>query len=124
MNSDMAANEDLDVFKNGMMVPVRLIEGTEDKAEIASNPNLKSEGDLRELFSLHWKQFESEVAKITNVTTLNRLKEIAQEGDATVRQVNVIEARVVDVDPGSHVVDVTMQNYGSSAPPRAPKAMR
>lgn len=112
-----AATEALDVFKNGMMVPVRLIDDTEDKAEIESNPNLKSEGELRDLFTLHWKKFEAEVAQITNVVTLNRLKEIAQEGDATVRQVNVIESRVAEVDPASHVVDVTMQSYGSLVSP-------
>lgn len=112
LNNDMAANDKLDVFKNGTMVPVRLIDGTEDLAEIQSNPNLKSEADLRDLFNLHWKQFDSEVSTIENVTTLYRMREIAQEGDATVRQVNIIEARLAEIDPKAQVVDVTLAGYG------------
>lgn len=115
LNNDMAANEKLDVFKNGTMVPVRLIDGTEDLASIQSNPNLKSEGDLRDMFALQWKKFESEVGQIDNVTTLYRMREIAQEGDATVRQVNVIEARLADIDPRAQVVDVTLAGYGGSS---------
>lgn len=116
MNQEMAANDELDVFKNGTMVPVRLLDTTEDAAEIASNPNLKSEEDLRNMFKLQWKKFETECATLSNLTTLLRLKEIAQEGDATVRQVNVIEARIAEVDPNAVVVDTTIQNYGSVAP--------
>lgn len=123
MNQDSAANEDLNIFRNGMMVPVRLLEGTEDKAEIESNPNLKSEEDLRKMFGLQWKKFEIEVGEINNVTTLNRLKSIAQEGDATVRQVNVIEARIAEVDPSVAVNDVTMEAYGSMKEARPQKSV-
>lgn len=120
INQDMAATEELDVFKNGTMVPVRLLDTTEDAKEIASNPNLKSEQDLRDMFKLQWKKFETEVAEISNLTTLLRLKEIAQEGDATVRQVNVIESRIADVDPNASVIDTTVQNYSSAPLPRTP----
>jgi hypothetical protein len=113
INQDKAANDGLDIFKNGIMVPVRLLDSTEDKAAIESNPNLKTEDELRAMFKLQWKKFEAEVSEISNVTTLNRLRQIAMEGDATVRQVNVIESRIADVDSRKAVVDVTIQNYGS-----------
>lgn len=114
LNSEGAALESLDVFKNGTMVPVRFADDSEDIAEIQSNPNLKSEDELRALFKLQWKKFESEVATISNVTTLNRMKEIAGEGDATVRQVNVIESRMGEIAPEEAVVDVVMQSYNAS----------
>ena len=114
LNSEGAALESLDVFKNGTMVPVRFADDSEDIAEIQSNPNLKSEDDLRGYFKLQWKKFEAEVAQITNVTTLNRMKEIASEGDATVRQVNVIEDRINELNPQEAVVDVVMQSYNAS----------
>jgi len=126
MSQDAAASEDLDIFSNGMMVPVRLLETTEDKAEIESNPNLKSEDDLKEMFSLQWKKFEAEVGLIGNVTTLSRLKQLAQsEGiDATVRQVNTIESRINELNPESAVTDVTMQQYGSTVGAKEPRGTR
>lgn len=124
MNQDMAADETLDVFKNGSMVPVRLLDTSEDKAEIADNPNLKTEGDLREMFNLHWKQFDTEVASIGNKTTLLRLKQLAQDDDtgATVRQVNAIEGRLHELEPES-AVDVTLAAYGSNALPKTGKQL-
>ena len=116
LNSDAAASEKQDFFKNGSMVPVRFADDSEDKVEVASNPNLKSEDELRALFKLQWKKFETEVALIENTTTLNRLREIASEGDATVRQVNVIETRLNEINPDTAVVDVTLASYGSGAP--------
>lgn len=108
MNSEGAALESLDPFKNGTMVPVRFADDTEDKAEIDANPNLKSEDELRKLFGLHWKKFEIAVDEINNATTLNRMREIAQEGDATVRQVEVIQKRIAEVTPGEAVTDVVL----------------
>src|SRR5690606_6346077 len=99
VNQERAADESLDFFKNGKLVAVKLIDGTEDLQELASNPNTKSESDLRDMLKGHWKTFEKEVAEISNVITLRRLREIALEGDATVRQLGVIDARIEEVSP-------------------------
>lgn len=116
LNMDRAASESLDVFRNGTLVPVRLLEGTEDAAEIASNPNLKSESDLKDLLELHWKSFEKEIAGITNVTALSRLHEIAVEQDATMRQFKVIENRIRAVDPTYIFEDSDdVQSYGEAS---------
>jgi hypothetical protein len=112
LNQDRAWDDSQDVFKNGTMTPVRLLDTTEDAKEIASNPNLKSEDELRDMFKLHWKKFEAEVEQIGNTLTLERLRDIAQEGDATVRQVNVIEARMSDLQGEAFVPDATIQHYG------------
>ena len=113
INSDRAALETLDIFKNGVMTPVRLLDGTEDAHEIAANPNLKSEEDLRKLFKLQWKRFDEELSTITNTTTLSRLMEIASEIDATMRQVKSIQARLEAVDPSSAFDEgMTIQSFG------------
>lgn len=95
-NQDLAASPEQDPFRNGMMQPVRLLDGTEDKAEIASNPNLLSESDMELLFKAHFKTFESRIKQITNLTTLNRLREVATDVDATLKQVAVIDNRLKD----------------------------
>lgn len=113
VNQERAVSDEVDVFKNGFLVPVKLVDGNEDNVEIASNPNLKTEEELRDLFKLQWKKFEAAIEDISNVNTLERLRDIAQEGDATVRQVNVIEARIVAVDPSKSVPDVTLARYSN-----------
>ena len=116
LNMDRSASENLDVFKNGTFVPVRLIDDAEDVAEIASNPNLKGESELKEMLSLHWKKFEAAVSEISNVGTLARLREIADEEDATMRQFKVIENRIVAIEP-TYVFDELddIQTFGESA---------
>ncbi len=113
INCDRAALETLDIFKNGVMTPVRLLDGTEDAKEIASNPNLKTEADLRKLFTLQWKRFDEELSAITNTTTLSRMMELAIQDDATVRQVATIKARLEAVDPSAAFDEtLTVQAYG------------
>lgn len=98
INMDKAANEKLCIFRNGSLVPVRLLDEEVEK-EFAANPNNASDSDLRNLFKVHWKTFESRVAEIDNIYTLERLRDLA-EGDeitATVKQHNTILARIEDV---------------------------
>lgn len=98
-NQDLAASADLDPFRNGMLHPVRLLDGTEDKAEIASNPNLLSESDMESLFAAHPKTFQAKINSISNNTTLDRLLKVASEVDATLKQVAVIQARKAELSP-------------------------
>lgn len=93
-NQDLAATSEQDPFRNGMMQPVRLLDGTEDAAEIASNPNLLSESDMVTMFKAHYKTFESRIKQITNISTLTRLREVAEEVDATMKQVGLIDLRL------------------------------
>lgn len=103
INQEMAASPDLDMFKNGQLTPVRLIDTEEDAQEIASNPNLISDGEMKDLFKAHWKTFESKVGEISNMTTLERLLEVASEVDAKVRQVEFVRARIDELNPADHV---------------------
>lgn len=97
MNSDRAATKDLDIFSNGWLVPVRLLEDNELSKEVASNPNLLSESDLKDLFKLQWRAFEKKVDSIDNTMILGRLQTLAEEDDSinvTVKQSKVIADRL------------------------------
>lgn len=101
LQSQLAADEAQDIFKNGRMTPVKLLEGSESAKEIASNPNMKSESDLRDMFSLHWKTFEANVKSISNLMTIERLRDFAEDEDvdATVKQMEIIDARMAELNP-------------------------
>lgn len=114
INQELAANEDLDVFHNGLLTPVRLIETEEDAKELASNPNAMSEGDMEELFKVHHKTFETKVAGIRNEGTLRRLLEVAKKVDARTTQVEKIQARIAEVSPQTYT---EIEHAGSGAAP-------
>ena len=114
LNTDMAYSPGVDAFQNGILIPVRLVDGDEDVAMIQANPNVRSIDELVELFELHWKKFDSEVSEIGNVSTLSRLLELAVEKDATVRQVASLKNRLSELDPSSVMANDgdTVQSYG------------
>lgn len=99
LNQENAANDDLDIFANGMLVPVRLLEGDEESEALATNPQYLAESELGSLFDLHWKQFEKRVSELRSPVTLDRLKDAGKERDATVKQMAVIEARLAELLP-------------------------
>lgn len=103
INMERAASPKLDPFTNGSFTPVKLADGVEDAHEIASNPNLKSESELRDLFKLQWQKFDKEISSITNPHALERLRQIAEEEDATVRQMRAVEDRIAEVNPAKFV---------------------
>jgi hypothetical protein len=103
INQEMAATEDLDMFSDGTLVPVSLIEGSEDAAKLANNPNIISESEMKDLFSEHWKKFDERVDQIANQAALQRLLEMASdpESGATVRQAETIKARLAVLNPNA-----------------------
>lgn len=117
-NTERAASAGQDPFSNGMLVPVTLLDDSEDAAEIAANPNVLSASDLQNLFELQWKQFDRELVKITNVSALTRLMEMAHEADATVRQMESIKQRIAQVDPSILLDDSGGNTVTSFGEPR------
>ncbi len=116
-NMEAAASSDLDIFSNGVLSPVRLIEGTEDAAEFASNPNLISDSEMKTLFKSHWKTFETKISQISNEGTLHRILAVAESDtvDATVRQLTAIKNRLDEMNP-MKPVEVTSTPLGSKTP--------
>ena len=102
MNSDIAAEEVYDPFKNGVFVPVKLIETEDDVKEIASNPNLMTDDDMLDLLvGKNWRAFDAKLAEIENAMTLERFLVVANRADAKVKQVNKIQDRLSAVNPSS-----------------------
>lgn len=99
LNQERAANSGLDVFTNGMLTPVHLIETEADAKELASNANVLSETDMHSLVKAHAKTFDKKLGDITNPIILRRLLEIAREQDCTIKRVESIEARLKAVVP-------------------------
>jgi hypothetical protein len=95
------ATESLDIFQNGALVPIQLID-EEDKREVANNPNLMSDDELIELFKIHWKKFEAEIKRITNPYALERMIEYAEESEnVSHKKVLIIQERLDEVKEAS-----------------------
>lgn len=97
MNQNMAANPELDVFNNGMLQPVKLLEDSEP--EMLDNPNHIGEDQLPRLFKLHYRNFDKRISEISNPIVLQRLIDISAAQDATIRQVETIKARLDAIQP-------------------------
>lgn len=98
-NQEIAAEPTLDVFSNGMLVPVKLLDGTEDAEELKDNPNHLTETAMRSLFAdkRSRKALEETVSRVSNPITLQRMLALADEEDATVKQVSFIQDRLAEV---------------------------
>lgn len=118
MNEEMAVSDELNLFKNGMLTPVRLIESDEDFESIKSNKNLMSEEDMREVLKAK-RNFKSTIAEVSNVGTLRRIAEIAKEdgSDVTLNQMKLLEERIIALVEPVVVNEVEVV----SGPPRGPR---
>lgn len=99
LNSEQAADPDLDFFRNGMMTPLRLLDDSEEARELANNPNVMSESDMKALFKVHPKTFDAKIRTIGNPVTLERMLSLAHDEDATIKRVEMIKARLAEVSP-------------------------
>lgn len=118
LNQERCANEELDPFANGTFAPVRLIDGEEDAKALADNPNVMSDSAMDDLFSAKGATpaFIERVNSISNPVTLNRMLAVANERDASVKQVDAIRARLEQVSP-LLAVEVTATGAVKTAPP-------
>lgn len=96
LNQNLAATPGLDVFANGMLFPVELLEATEDT--VRTNPNHLSDDQLPALFKLHYRTFAKRMSEISNPIVLERLLTIAPE-HATIKQLEMIKERIAELCP-------------------------
>jgi hypothetical protein len=122
LNQDRASSGDLDVFMNGTLIPVRLVDTADDYEEIASNPNLLSEDDMREIFKLKAPTFKKRLSEITNSIAVSRMLEMAKEEESdlnvSMAQFKAIESRLAELRNGPEVIEVETSTMGG---PPAPK---
>lgn len=105
INSEMTASERLDPFRNGMFAPVRLLDGTEDADEIASNPNLMGEEEMAKLASGKVDALRKRIGEVDNPIVLKRLLEVAETEDSRVTTLKAIRERIEEVAP-TNVVEI------------------
>lgn len=100
-NQDRVPKKEQDLFTNGTLTPVQLVDTAADFEEIALSPNVKSESDLKEMFKLPITKFKSELKEIDNVRILERLTEISEDDtlEVSLPQSKAIAARLVEVKP-------------------------
>ena len=98
INQERAADDTLDVFVNGMLTPVRLLDSEPETAELKANVNAMSETAMKALFRSQKPTFTKKVNEIGNIITLRRLLEVAEEIDASMAQYKIIQERVAEVN--------------------------
>lgn len=107
INQEAAANEDLDVFLNGCLQPVRLVKGDKSSEEMASHPNHLTDEEALALFRGPKEQFVERLATITNAAAVQRLLDLAEDPStgASFQQHELVQARleVVAVQPMQHI---------------------
>lgn len=101
INQDRCIEVANDFFKNGMLMPIRLLDGDEEVAELASSANLMSDSELQDLFGQHWRTFEKRINEISSTVTLQRMLDLSEKVDATHKQVTTIQSRMFALDPTS-----------------------
>lgn len=124
LNQEMCADPSMDMFTNGLLRPVRLIEGDEEAEKFISNPNHLSENEMTDLIHLHYKKFDEKLSEITNTLTVERILEIAEreETGATVRTVKKLQERMAELDPSQVEIREPIDAGGNEA--RAGAGMR
>lgn len=124
INSERAATKGLDVFNNGYLVPVKILEDAEDAKEIASNPNLLGEKELVKLFQGTQKAFTETLGGITNTQTLRRLLDMTEDEEikASVKHQKMIEKRLIELEPDlgfgevQTINDEPIRGFGAVSP--------
>lgn len=99
LNQERAANDELDPFMNGMFAPVRLLDSTEDAAEIAANPNLMGESEMLDLVKGNVKSLEKRIKDVRNPVVIERLLNVAETNDSTIGRIQVIKSRLSELSP-------------------------
>lgn len=130
LNQRMAYSPELDLFSNGTLTPIDLIEGSDAAREFARNPNLLSDGDMQRLVTpargkakeASDAAFAEKLASINNPTTVARLLQLAEEEDAPISRVRAIQARLSELEGLG--MQRTSVDGGSPASPDAPRGQQ
>lgn len=99
MNQNAANSVEQDIFTNGTLRPIDLLDDDPDTERLRSNPNIFREGELPELFNVKGEVFRQRIAEITNPATLARLIELARDPryDASLSQYEAIKSREMEL---------------------------
>jgi hypothetical protein len=99
MNQNAVNSADQDVFTNGTLRPLDLLEGDPDTKRLLANPNILDEDELPKIFVLKGEMFRQRIAEITNPSAIARLIELARDPgyEATLFQYECVKRRELEL---------------------------
>lgn len=120
MNQNAVNSAEQDIFTNGTLRPIDLLDDDPDTERLLANPNIVDESDLPKLFLLKGEQFRQRIAEITNPTAVARVLELARDpaNEATLFQYETVKRRELELrgdldDPKARPVNGTDQRNGT-----------
>lgn len=99
MNQNAAHSAEVDLFTNGTLRPINLVDDDPDTEQLRNNPNILGEDDLPKLFELKGEVFRQRLTEIENPAVLERLAELSRDPrfDASLSQYEAIKTRIVEL---------------------------
>ena len=104
LNHDRSVSDELDPFKNGRLVAIRLLDSEPDTIALKANPNGMSDTEIDKLFEMSTQEMSDRLDSVSNPLVLERAKAKAEEKDATLRQVKVIDDHLDKLTPKARKV--------------------
>lgn len=95
LNQNACANAKLDMFTNGTLEAVSLLDDEPDTPKLRNNPNMLDEREIPRLYRLRGEAFTERIAQISNPATIARLLELARDPrlNCTVQQFETLRRR-------------------------------
>lgn len=111
MNQNQCADTAMDVFTNGTLQPVDLLDDEPDTPALRQNPNIVTDQDIERVFRLKGEMFAERLEQITNPAALERLAELARDPRlrATVQQYEMVKARQRALSDGAVTVSESVR---------------
>lgn len=119
INEERCASPAQNPFRNGTLAPISLLDAERDTATLKANPNILSPAARLALFRCKPADFQKRIKQITNPTLLQALLTIAEDADATVRQVNFITGHLDHLTESP--VPITIEDVTPRTAPRERK---
>lgn len=95
LNQNACSSSALDMFTNGTLQAVTLLDDEPDTPKLRNNPNMVDEREIPRLFKLRGEHFSERIANISNPATIARLLDLARDPrlNATVQQFENLRRR-------------------------------
>lgn len=95
LNQNGCATPALDMFQNGTLAAVSLLDDEPDTPKLRDNPNMVDEREIPRMFKLRGEHFSDRIELISNPATIGRLLELARDPrlNATVQQFEMLRRR-------------------------------
>lgn len=99
MNQNATNSAEQDIFTNGTLRPIDLLDDDPDSEKLRTNPNILGEDELPRIFALKGEHFRQRIAEITNPATLAKIVELARDPqfDATLFQYETVKQRELEL---------------------------